>query len=33
MVQGLSAMGAAFDTSRFRRMCPDHAGPNLPEPY
>jgi ribosomal protein S12 methylthiotransferase accessory factor len=33
MVQGLCAMRGRIDCPRFSRLCPDAAGPNLPEPY
>jgi hypothetical protein len=33
LVPGLCAMGDAFDTARFRRLCPTHPRPIFPEPY
>ena len=33
LVPGLCAMGGRIGTERFRRLCPDAAGPCLPEPY
>lgn len=33
LVPGLCAMGGRIGTDRFRRLCPDVAGPHLPEPY
>jgi thiazole/oxazole-forming peptide maturase SagD family component len=33
MVQGLCAMRGRIDCPRFSRLCPDAAGPNLPEPF
>jgi ribosomal protein S12 methylthiotransferase accessory factor YcaO len=33
MVPGLCAMRGQIDCPRFARLCPDAAGPNLPEPY
>ncbi len=31
--RGLCAMGSRIDTVRFRRLCPGHRPPNLPEPF
>lgn len=33
LVPGLCAMGGRIDTDRFRRLCPGHAAPCLPEPF
>jgi thiazole/oxazole-forming peptide maturase SagD family component len=33
LVPGLCAMQGQIDTPRFRRLCPGHPTPTLPEPY